>query len=142
MIYEPDGTNNHKYDDDNGGHVSGGTPVIPRGPITSDPLDRAEDWHGENHLNQGTDAHEGESEEELLDQSDDEAVRFSDEWDWAMLRSAVKTFASVNYTKLVVQYRQSRGDEIPEGVNRVKNNTKRCMNLRRLPARTGRDRKR
>jgi hypothetical protein len=53
-------------------------------------LDRAEDWHGENHLNQGTDAHEGESEEELLDQSDDEAVWFNDEWSWAMLGSAME----------------------------------------------------
>ena len=97
MIYEPDGADDHKSNDDNGGHVPGGSPATPRGSITSEPLDRAEDWHGENHLDQGTNAHEGESEEEFLDKSDDEAVRFSDERDRAM-----KTLGSVNYTKLVV----------------------------------------
>ena len=105
LIYEPDGTDNHESNDDDGGHVSGRTPATSRGTTTSDPLDRTEDWHGESHLDQGTDAHKGESEEELLDQSDDEAVWFSDEWDWAILGFAMKTLASVNYTKLVVQYR-------------------------------------
>ena len=100
MIYEPDGTDDHESNDDNGSHVPGGPPATPRGPITSEPLDRAEDWHGENHLDQGTNAHERESENELLDQSDDEAVWFSDERDRVM-----KTLGSVNYTKLVVQYR-------------------------------------
>jgi len=104
LIYEPDGADNHESKDDNGGHVSGGTPATPRRTTTGDPLDRAEDWHGESHLDKGTDAHKGESEEELLDQSDDEAVWFGDEWGWAMLGFTMKTLASVNYTKLVVQY--------------------------------------
>jgi len=37
-----------------------------------------------------------------------------------MLGSAARTLALVNYTKLVIQYRKSRGNQIPEGVNWVK----------------------
>lgn len=76
MIDEPKGANDHEPDDNNGCHVPGGTPATPRGPIASDPVDWAKNWHGDNHLDQGSDAHEGETKEELLDESDDEAVGF------------------------------------------------------------------
>jgi len=67
----PEGANEHESNDDNGRHISAGTSATPRGPISRDPVDWAEDWHGEDHVNQGTDAHEGETKEELLDESDD-----------------------------------------------------------------------
>jgi len=46
-------------------------------------MDRAEDWHGEDHLNQRADSHKWETEKKLLDESDDEAVGFGDERRWA-----------------------------------------------------------
>ena len=79
MINEPEGADYHKPNDDDCRHISGGSSATPRGPIACDPVNWAEDWHGEDHLNKGTDAHEGETEEELLDQSDDKGVRFGGE---------------------------------------------------------------
>ena len=96
MIYEPDGTDEHESDNNDGCHVSAGPSATPRRPITSDPVDGAENRHGEDHLNQGADSYEGETEEELLDESDDQAVWFGGERGWARLRSAMGTLELLN----------------------------------------------
>ena len=96
MIYEPDSANDHESDDNNGRHVSTRPSATPRRPIASDPMDGAENWHREDHLNQRADSYEGKTEEELLDESNDCAVGFGGEWCWVKLRSAMGTLELLN----------------------------------------------
>ena len=51
MINGPDGTDDHKPEDNNGCHVPSRTPTTPRGTIAGDPMNGTKDGHGEDHLN-------------------------------------------------------------------------------------------